>query len=177
MVIKEIIQIGNPILRKKTSTVSKIKSKNVQDVIKNLIDTMRFNSLVGIAAPQIGKSFKIFVTEITETEYRKVDKIDKTRVYINSKITWFSKKQVIIYEGCGSVAHGKIFGPVRRPEKIIIEAFDIKGNSFILKADGLLSRVIQHEYDHLEGVNFMEKVTDMRKIMSVGEYRKKVALK
>ncbi len=177
MVIKEIIQIGNPILRKRTSTVSKINSKNIQNIVKNLIDTMHSRSLVGIAAPQIGESIKIFITEITETEYRKVDKIDKTRVYINPKITWFSKKEVVIFEGCGSVAYGKIFGPVKRPEKIVIEACDISGNKFILKADGLLSRVIQHEHDHLQGIDFMEKVTDMRKIMSVDEYRKRIALK
>ncbi len=67
------------------------------------------------------------------------------------------KKQVIIYEGCGSVAYAKLFAPVRRPEKIIIEASDANGNQFKLKAEGFLSRVIQHEYDHLDGIEFTEK--------------------
>ena len=83
----------------------------------------------------------------------------------------------MIYEGCGSVAYAKLFAPVRRPEKIIIEATDENGNKFRLKADGMLARVIQHEYDHLNGIEFTEKITDMRKIMSSEEYRKRMVAK
>lgn len=78
----------------------------------------------------------------------------------------------MIYEGCGSVAYAKLFAPVKRPEKIVIKAIDENGNRFELKAGGMLSRVIQHEYDHLDGIEFTEKITDMRKIMSSEEYKK-----
>jgi peptide deformylase len=83
----------------------------------------------------------------------------------------------VIYEGCGTVAYAKLFAPVRRPEKIIIEASDESGNRFRLSADGMLARVIQHEYDHLNGIEFTEKITDMRKIMSSEEYKKYMASK
>ena len=171
MIIKEVTQVGNPILKSKAKFVSSIGSKETQEVVTNLIDSMHYHDLVGMATSQIGEKLRIFVTELRKTKFRDED-VDQFRVYINPKITWFSKKQVVIYEGCGSVAYGNLFGPVRRPEKIEVEAFDEKGKSFKLRAGGLLSRVIQHEYDHLEGVEFTEKITDMQKIMSRGEYLK-----
>jgi len=171
MIIKEIVQIGNPILSRKSETVSDINSKETKKVIKNLTDSVRYHGLIGMAASQIGEKLRIFVTEVRNTKYRNLE-TDKLRVYINPKIIWQSKKEVIIYEGCGSVAYAKLFAPVKRSEKIIIKATDEKGNEFELKAEGMLSRVIQHEYDHLDGVEFTEKITDMRKIMSSEEYRK-----
>ncbi|PIP29312.1 peptide deformylase [Candidatus Kuenenbacteria bacterium CG23_combo_of_CG06-09_8_20_14_all_36_9] len=176
MIIKEIIQIGNPILNRKSKFVAKIHSEDAQRVIKNLTDSMRFHNLIGIAASQIGEKFRIFVTEVRKTKYRNLKK-DQLRIYINPKIIWSSKKQVVICEGCGSVAYAKLFAPVKRPEKIIIEAFDENGNKFKLKAGGMLGRVIQHEYDHLDGVEFTEKITDMRKTMSLGEYKKMASIK
>jgi peptide deformylase len=171
MIIKEVTQVGNPVLKSKAKFVSNIRSKETQKVVTNLIDSMHYHDLVGMAASQIGEKLRIFVTEVRKTKYRDED-ANKLRVFINPKITWFSKKEVVIYEGCGSVAYGNLFGPVRRPEKIEVDAFDEKGKSFKLKVGGLLSRVIQHEYDHLEGVEFTEKISDMKKIMSKGEYLK-----
>jgi peptide deformylase len=128
-----------------------------------------------MAASQIGEKHRIFVTEVRKTSHRNPKDIDKLRVYINPKIIWSSKKEIVIYEGCGSVAYAKLFAPVKRPEKIIIEAFDENGDKFQFKTDGLLSRVIQHEYDHLDGIEFTEKITDIKKIMSSEEYIKRIA--
>jgi len=171
MIIKEIIQIGNPVLSRKSDLVTKINSKETKKVVKNLVDSMRFHGLIGISASQIGEKLRIFVTEVRDTKYRNLEK-DQLRVYINPEIIWSSKKEVVIYEGCGSVAYAKLFGPVKRPEKIEIQAFDEMGNTFSFKADGMLSRVIQHEYDHLFGIEFTEKITDIRLIMSSEEYKK-----
>jgi len=176
MIIKNIIQIGNPILNQPSKFVAKIDNKKIQQVIINLVDSVRYHDLIGISASQIGEKFRIFVTEVRKTKYRNL-KTDKLQVYINPEIVWSSKKQAVIYEGCGSVAYGKLFARVRRPEKVIIKASDENGNNFKIKAAGMLSRVIQHEYDHLNGVKFIEKITDIRKIMSSGEYLKMVALK
>jgi peptide deformylase len=171
MIIKDIIQIGNPILSRKSEAVADIKSKETKKVIKNLTDSVRYHGLIGMAASQIGEKLRIFVTEVRNTKYRNLE-TDKLRVYINPKIIWSSKKEVVIYEGCGSVAYAKLFAPVKRPEKIVIKALDENGEEFELKADGMLARVIQHEYDHLDGIEFTEKITDMRKIMSSEEYQK-----
>ena len=152
MIIKNVIQIGNPILSRKSKAVSKIKSKETQKIIKDLSDSIRCHDLIGMAAPQIGKNLRIFITEVRKTRFRNKNDTDRLRVFINPKITWFSKSNVIIYEGCGSVAYSKIFGPVKRPRSIIIEALDESGDKFELRADKMLSRVIQHEFDHLNGI-------------------------
>ncbi len=174
MVVEEVIQIGNPILRAKNKIIKKTDDKVVQKTIGDLVDSMRHYNLVGMAAPQIGVNFRIFVTEIRPTPSRKLENLDKLRIFINPKIIWKSKKEVIIYEGCGSVSNGNLFGPVRRPEKVIVKAINEKGEKIKLKTDGLLARVIQHEYDHLLGIEFVEKICDYRKIMSKSEYIKMV---
>ena len=174
MVVENIIQIGNPILRNKNELVKNVKDKKVVETIENLVDTMRSFGMVGTAAPQIGVNLKIFVTEIRPTPSRKPDVLDELKTFINPKIVWKSKKEVVIYEGCGSVAHSDFFGPVKRSEKVIIKALNEKGEKIKLKASGLLARVIQHEYDHLVGIEFVEKICDFKKIMSKSEYLKMV---
>lgn len=120
---------------------------------------------MGIAAPQIGENFKIFVTEPRETEFRTKDQADELRIFINPRIIEESAEKIIIYEGCGSVGRSKVFG---------IEASDEKGEKFLVKCDGLLSRVIQHENDHLQGIEFIEKVSDYTKLVSPETYGLKI---
>lgn len=174
MIVENIVQIGNPILRKKNQVIRNIKNVEVVKTIQNLVDTMRHFGMVGTAAPQIGVNLNIFVTEIRKTEYRKTNDIDELRVFINPKIVWKSQKEIIMYEGCASVSHSDFFGPVKRSEKIKITALNEKGEKIKLRAGGLLARVIQHEYDHLVGIEFVEKIIDLKKIMSKSEYLKMV---
>jgi peptide deformylase len=82
-----------------------------------------------------------------------------------------------MYEWCGSVAYTKLFAPVRRPSKVIIEAYDENQKKTTIKAEWLLGRVIQHEYDHLDGIVFTDKITDVTKIMSSEEYVKRIVQK
>ena len=172
MVIEEIVQIGNPQLKEKSKVVKDIKSKKTKEVIQNLIDSAHHYHLSGMAACQIGENVRIFITEIRDTNFRKLQNTDPLRIYINPEIISFSKKQSVMYEGCGSVAYSKLFAPVKRPKEVLIEAFDEKGKKFKLKAEGFLARVILHEYDHLEGIAFTEKITDVTKMMSSEEYIK-----
>lgn len=172
MAVREVVQIGHPALKAKNKTIANFNSPKVKQLIKDLVDTMREEELIGVAAPQIGENLKIFVTEPRKTKTRTGDQVDQLRVYINPAIIFLSKAQTIIYEGCGSVAKGTIFGPVKRPEEITIEAIDEKGKKFKLNCNGILARVIQHEYDHLQGVEFTEKVTDYQKLIDVSFYKK-----
>ena len=105
MALKKVFQAGNPVIRQKALIVGKIKSAPIQTIIRDLTDTMRAQNLVGIAAPQIGKSLRIFVTEIRKTKLRKNIVPDELRVFINPKIITVSKKTDFGWEGCGSVAH------------------------------------------------------------------------
>lgn len=159
MSIKKTTQIGEKPIRNKSIIVKNVFSKEVQQIIKDLVDSMRHANLVGMSAPQIGKNYRIFVSEIRKTNYRKsVDKNDSLKVFVNPKIIFKSKKQVEGYEGCGSVASAQLFGKVKRPESIICTALNEEGESFEIKASGLLARVIQHEIDHLNGIVFIDKV-------------------
>lgn len=175
MIIKNVTQVGNPIIRAKANPIAlkEIGSKKIQTVIKNLTDSMRHHNLVGMAANQIGVSQRIFVSEIRKTKNRSPKSLDNLRVFINPKITSLSKKKVAGYEGCGSVAHGDLFGSIIRPASITVEAFNEKGEKFILKVDGLLARIIQHEIDHLNGVEFLDILTDKKSLMSSDEYTKR----
>lgn len=163
---REIIQIGHPLLKVPNQQVSSIRSKRMQRLIVDLTDTLREHNLIGIAAPQIGENYQVFITEIRNTAYRKVQKEDKLRVYINPRITWASYRYATIYEGCGSVLDGKLFGPVIRPSEIAIDACDGKGKKFHLTCDGILSRVILHELDHLLGIEYLEKVSNYKEFLT-----------
>ncbi|MFH0773219.1 MAG: peptide deformylase [bacterium] len=172
MAIRKVIQIGDPRLKNKNKIITDFYDKNLQALICDLRDTLNEGDLVGIAAPQIGENYCVFVTYPRNTKARNIGRDDIFRVYINPKITLFSHEQVIIYEGCGSVVKGQLFGPVIRPKEVKIEAYDEKGKKFEITTDGLLARVIQHEYDHMFGVEFTEKISDYRKLLSQVFYKK-----
>ncbi len=174
MAVRITIQIGHPALKAKNKIITDFSDQKLAQLITDLRDTMLENQLIGIAAPQIAENYKVFVTEPRQTASRKLDKTDKFRVYINPKITLFSPMENVIYEGCGSVLNGLLFGPVKRPQEVIIEALDENGEKFQIHTDGILARVIQHEYDHLQGVEFTEKILDYRKLMHRDFYVEKI---
>src|SRR3989344_5875941 len=166
MTVRKTIQIGDPILKAKNKEIKNFKDPKVKKVIRDLTDTMVKLQLIGMAAPQIGKNYKIFITQPRKTKARNLLFKDELRVYINPKITKFSKEKVVIWEGCGCVGNeDKFFGPVTRPKEITVEAYDEKGEKFQIRCDGILARVIEHEMDHLDGIEFIEKVDNYKKLM------------
>ena len=174
MIIQETTQVGNKIIRNKAQEIVNPKAKSAQKIITDLVDSMRHHELVGMAAPQIGKDARIFVTEIRETKLRKGQtkkNLDPLRVFINPRIVSLSKDKKSDWEGCGSVASASLFGMVNRPISLEIEALDQNGNKFRFKAENLLARVIQHEMDHLNGIVFSDKA-DTSTYMSRNEYLK-----
>lgn len=178
MIIKQVTQVGHPVIRKISGPVPQkdIGSKKINAIIKNLTDSMRYHGLVGMAAPQIDINLRTFVTEIRKTKLRKnqsLKEIDPLRIFINPKIVSFSKQKISGYEGCGSVAGAQLFGKVSRPKSVTVRAQDARGERFELRATGLLARVIQHEYDHIDGTVFIDRVTDTKSLMSRNEYLKK----
>jgi len=171
MSVKKTTQVGNPVIRAKAKQVKNQDSVKIRKVVRDLTDSMRACGLVGMAAPQIGVSLRIFVTEIRKTKFRKNEELDELRVFVNPKITRTSRKQSRGWEGCGSVAESGLFAKVNRHESVSIEASNEEGEKFILEAEGLLARVIQHEMDHLNGVVFIDKA-DLNTVMSRDEYVK-----
>jgi peptide deformylase len=171
MGIKRTAQIGEEVVRQKSVAVKDVSTREIKQIIKDLVDSMRHTNLVGMAAPQIGKNLRIFVSEIRRTTYRKnLSKSDSFKVFINPRIVWRSKEQTTGYEGCGSVVAARLFGSVKRPWSVICEALDKDGKRFKIKATGLLARVIQHENDHLNGIVFIDRVSDTKTLISRETY-------
>lgn len=170
MAIRKTVQAGNPVIRAKAQKVKLLLDKVNQQIITDLIDTMRAGSLIGIAAPQIGKSMRVFAVEVKKNNLRKAAPVP-LQIFINPEIVETSKKQVSDWEGCGSVANSNLFAKVMRPEKVTVRAFDKNGGKFELETSGLLARIIQHENDHLNGIIFTDKA-DLSTIMSGEEYLK-----
>lgn len=174
MPIKSTTQVGNKIIRSKSKLVVNSQSKATRQIITDLVDSMRHYELVGMAAPQIGRDTRIFVTEIRSTKLRtgkSVRQTDPLRIFINPKIISVSKKEVKGWEGCGSVASANLFGMVKRPTSVTVEALNEKGERFQVQATNLLARVVQHEIDHLNGIVFTD-TADPKTYMSKDEYLK-----
>jgi len=172
MAVRKTLQIGDPRLKGKNKRVVDFKTPKIRGVIQDCIDTMHDSELIGIAAPQIGENYSIFITEPRKTDTRTGDQVDELRIYINPKIIYFSKAKTIIYEGCGCVGNINyyLFGPVKRSKEIVVEAYDLNKQKFSLRCNGLLARVIQHEYDHLNGIEFIEKVDNYQKLVDFSHY-------
>ena len=155
MAIRRILKYGEQELREPSKEVTKV-SRKIQDLVQDLLETM-YNAQngVGLAAPQIGVNLRVFVIDVREDEGT-LNPI----VFINPKIIKKSG-QVVSTEGC--LSFPDVYSDVTRAEYVMVKATDIKGRSFTLEAkDGsLLSRAIQHEFDHLNGVLFIDRCEDI----------------
>lgn len=168
MAIRKTIQIGEPVLRETTLSVVSYNDAYVTQVITDLVDTMRDVGLVGMAAPQIGESVRIFVVEVRETEYRK-NALEPLLVFINPVITDSSDEIQVGYEGCGSVASGSLFGEVKRAQEITVTYTNQVGDDCTGTFTGLVARIIQHEMDHINGIEFTD-ISDPKTFMGKEYY-------
>ncbi len=164
----EILKYPNPTLKKKGLVVN-VFDIHLQSFIKNLLYTMYLSKGIGLAAPQVGKSLRIFVLDI---DYKKEkvtgsDGREKTtfkdfnpQVFINPV---FTKKEgeILCEEGCLSLPG--IFEEVKRSKNIQVEYQDMFGNKQVCDAEGLYSVCIQHENDHLDGIVFLERLSLLKR--------------
>lgn len=144
--IMEIRKIGDPILKIKAKKVEKIDEK-IKNLVRDMIETMKFSNGVGLAAPQVGESLRIIVVDYEENPI----------AFINPEILEMDG-EVLDYEGCLSVPGVEV--PIKRAERIIFKAQDLEGRIKRYKAKGLLARVIQHEVDHLEGILILDRAVE-----------------
>lgn len=149
MSIRKIVKYGDPLLRQKSKEVSKI-SKKIQILIEDMLDTMYANNGVGLAAPQVGELLRIFVIDVSNPK-----EPCNPIVFVNPKII---KKDgaVACNEGC--LSFPEVYTDVRRYKNVTVKALDSKGRPFVIEGkDGeLLARALQHEFDHLDGVLFID---------------------
>ena len=148
---------GDKTLREVAKPVTEFTDE-VKDFIADLTFTMYEKDGVGLAAPQVGKSLRIFVVDpLWFNEEGKKNPL----VLVNPEFKEF-EGEVESDEGCLSLP--KIFEPVQRAKSVVIEALNEKGKKVRYEADGLFARALQHEYDHLDGVLFVDKISKLKRI-------------
>ena len=149
MAIKKVLRYGDPILRTPSKEVHKV-SKKIQELVTDLLETMYAQNGVGLAAPQIGENYRVFVIDVSTG-----DEPLNPIVFINPKII---KKSGAVKSHEGCLSFPEAFTDVKRYANVMIKALDRKGKSFVFEAkDGcLLARAIQHEFDHLDGILFID---------------------
>lgn len=171
--ILPIVAYGDPVLRKKAKAIS-ADYPNLDALIANMYETM-YNALgVGLAAPQIGLPIRIFLVdaspfaedeELSDDEREQLKDFKQT--FINAKILEEEGDEWAFNEGCLSIPH--IREDVFRKPKVKIEFQDENFETHIKEFDGLLARVIQHEYDHIEGILFTDKISTLKKRLIKGK--------
>ena len=167
--IYPIVIYGDPILHKKAVNIDE-NYPELDKLIEGMYSTMYKASGIGLAAPQIGKSIRLFVVDaspIAEDDEENTQLKDFKKVFINAEIIEESEEEWKFEEGCLSIPG--IREHVERPEKIRMRYQDEKFNSYIEEFDGIAARIIQHEYDHIEGILFIEHLSAFKRSLLKGK--------
>jgi peptide deformylase len=185
MAILKVARMGHPVLRKpaRAIDVGEVKSSRIQQLIDDMFETMAEYQGVGLAAPQVHESIRLFVAGIPPrpTAARGADADDDQDdedeedeepmpliAIINPQITVEGEEMVEDWEGCLSIPD--IRGRVPRAKHIVVNALDRRGKRIELRASGFSARVIQHETDHLNGVLFFDRMTSFESLTFLEEF-------
>lgn len=160
--ILPIYTYGQAVLRQKTESISE-NNKEIQTLIDNMFETMYSANGVGLAAPQVGKALRLFIIDAEPMleDDEKVKGKSYKKVFINPSIEEFIGHSFSFEEGCLSIPG--IRENVNRPEGIVISYLDRDFNKVEEELDGMEARVIQHEFDHIEGILFTDKISPLKK--------------
>ena len=174
MSVLKVVRSGNPVLRQSAQPVDLEELKNpepneLQNFIDDMVDTMKHEEGVGLAATQVGRSLRIVTLECA-TNSRYPDRPEfSLMVLVNPKITRYSEEKFSGWEACLSLPG--LRGLVSRSEEVVVEAYDRLGEKTTIEADGFLAIVLQHEIDHLDGVLYIDRMTDMSKLCFEEEFQ------
>jgi len=166
MAVLSIAKLGNPILRKLAVPVDarEIRTKEFQQLVEDMFQTMLEEPGIGLAAPQVSRSVQLVVMGCEgEGGF-------PSTTLINPKIVYYGPQQVENWEGCLSV--DGLRGKVTRPSVIRVQALDRDGQAIDIEADGLYAVCIQHEMDHLTGKLFLDRMTNMSTLTQLTEFEK-----
>ena len=164
MAVKSILTEPNKLLRQVSKPVDRV-SKEEQQLMDDMLETMYAAPGIGLAAIQIGVPKRIIVMDISRDSKKK-----EPRYFVNPVIQNKDKIKSIYEEGCLSVPNQ--FAEVDRPKTCEVEYLDYNGNKQLLKAEGLLATCIQHEMDHLEGILFIDYLSKLKKSMIIKKLSK-----
>lgn len=168
MAILKVAILGNPVLRAAAEPVKNIQAPEIQRLIDDMIETMREHRGIGLAATQVHRSLQIAVIE-EEAEPRSSKGVSRPlTVLINPRFTPVTDQMVEDWEGCLSIPD--LRGKVPRYKEIEVQAHDRRSRLLHLKASDFFARVIQHEYDHLTGTVFLDRMKSFETLTYLDEY-------
>jgi peptide deformylase len=147
----QVVSYPAEILRRRASVIPRVDS-GIRETIDIMMETMKTGGGIGLAAPQVGLSVRLFVTGVDRDGYR---------VFINPEILEKSRRRTRYEESCLSLPD--VYGDVSRSSQLRVRAWDKDGEPFELTARGMLARVIQHENDHLNGILFVDHLAQKRR--------------
>lgn len=170
MAILKVARLGNPVLRKVCSKVDEkeITTVDFQRFVDDMIETMREYAGIGLAAPQVHRPIRVSVIDIPEDSRHFPEELAGVRVFINPEISVVGSGKSTYWEGCLSVPGMR--GLVERPSKVKVKYLDRNGKPQELMADNFFSTVLQHEFDHLDGKLYVDRLVDMTKFVFEEEF-------
>lgn len=163
MAARPIVIYGDPVLREKAEPVIEI-DRDTKNLVRDMITTLQEANGLGLAAPQVGASRRIFIADLSA-----LDLAESLRVFINPEILETSG-EVVLEEGC--LSFPGIYQKISRPEHVKVRATDLEGNLFELEVSGMLARVILHEFDHLEGKLFIDYLSTVSRALMKSKLKK-----
>ena len=178
--ILPIVIYGDPLLRKVGEKIDK-NYEGLDQLIKDMFQTMYHAKGIGLAAPQVGRAIRLFIVDlepfakeddedtIDYTAEEKAELKDFKRVFINARMVSEEGEEWKFNEGCLSIP--KLTEDVMRKPEIEIEYYDQKFVKHVEKFDGVAARVIQHEYDHIEGKLFIDKISPFKRKLIAGKLK------
>lgn len=176
MAVRKIIRMGHPNLRRIAEPVpdADIGSPELAKLLEDMADTLHDYGGIGLAAPQIDEPLRLAIIEIPggETRYGVIEAVPLT-AFINPRITVIDQATAGYWEGCLSVPG--LRGFVERPQHIRVDYTDIEGQPDTLTLEGFRATVFQHEFDHLDGKLYIDRITDTSKLVFEEEFLKYLA--
>jgi len=167
-----VIQLGNPVLRQKATLIDNVQDEVVQNLIEDLMATVAQANGVGIAAPQIAESYRLFiVASRPNPRYPNAPEMAPTAM-INPIIIGHSTEVVKGWEGCLSVPG--VRGLVPRYQTIQVEYTDRNGELQQQELTDFVARIFQHEYDHLDGIVFVDRLESTQDMITEQEYQQRI---
>ena len=162
MAAREVLRMGHPVLRERAKPVTDFDTPELRSLIEDMFETMEHANGAGLAAPQIGVSQRMVIFGVDRNpRYPDAEEVPFT-VLVNPKITLLTREVEEGWEGCLSVPGMR--GVVPRYTKLRYTGFDVEGNPIDRVAEGFHARVVQHECDHLDGILYPQRMTDLSKL-------------
>ena len=167
MAVRDVLRMGHPVLREKAKPVEAFGTPELRALLEDMKETMAAKNGAGLAAPQIGVSQRIVIFGVDHNpRYPDAEEVPFT-VLVNPKLVMLTREVDEDWEGCLSVPGMR--GVVPRYTKLRYSGFDIEGNPIERVAEGFHARVVQHECDHLDGILYPQRMTDMSRFGFIEE--------